>query len=115
MFAAHVVVVVTAALNALSAGMDLAGSRFVLANAEANGVPLRWVPVLGGLKGAAALGLLAGLAGLTWLWVAAAAGLLVFFAGAVVVHARAGTWSTAPAPACFLALAATSLWLALAG
>jgi hypothetical protein len=51
------------------------------------GVPLRWFPLLAGLEFAAAAGLLVGI-----LWapagVAAAAGLTLYFIGAVVGHVR---------------------------
>ncbi|SFS80904.1 DoxX-like family protein [Saccharopolyspora flava] len=109
-----IVVAVTAVFNAFSAAVDFAGHRVVLANAEANGVPRGWLPVLGGLKGAAALGLVAGLLGVPVVGAAAAAGLVVFFVGAVIVHLRAGTVSTLPAPGVFLALAVASLWLTVA-
>ena len=57
MFVVYVVVVaVTALLNAVSAGLDFAGFRQVRDNAEANGVPLGWLPMLGALKGAGAVG-----------------------------------------------------------
>ncbi|MEB3370869.1 DoxX family protein [Saccharopolyspora mangrovi] len=109
-----VVVVVTAVFNAVSAAVDLAGHRYVLATAEANGVPPGWLPVLGVLKGAGALGLVAGLAGVPVVGVLAAGGLVLFFLGAVVVHVRARTFSTLAAPGVFLGLAAGSLWLGLA-
>lgn len=115
MFVVHVVVVaVTALLNAVSAGLDLAGYRQVRDNAEANGVPLGWLPVLGVFKGAGAAGLLAGLVGVPVVGVLAAAGLVVFFVGAVVVHVRARTLSTSGPAVLFLGLAAGSLGLALA-
>lgn len=108
-----VVVVVTAALNAVSAAADVAGHRFVLATAEANGVPRGWLPGLGGLKGAGAVGLVAGLVGVPVVGVLAAGGLVLFFVGAVVAHVRARTWGTIAAPGLFLGLAIGSLWLGL--
>lgn len=115
MFVVYVIVVaVTALFNAASAGLDFAGYRRVRDNAEANGVPLGWLPMLGVLKGAGAVGLLAGLVGVPVVGVLAAAGLVAFFVGAMVVHARARTWSTSGPAVLFLGLAAGSLGLGLA-
>ncbi|WP_406693059.1 DoxX family protein [Saccharopolyspora sp. ID03-671] len=108
-----IVIVVTAVLNAVSAVVDFAGGRYVVGNAEANGVAREWLPVLGGLKAAGAVGLLAAVLGVPVIGAWAAAGLVLFFVGAVVAHVRAGTWSTIAAPGVFLALAAGSLWFTL--
>ncbi|MEU4740172.1 DoxX family protein [Actinosynnema sp. NPDC023658] len=113
MSTAHVVVtVLTILANAGVAAADLVKADFVLANAAAVDVPPSWVPVLGALKAAGAAGLLLGLLGAHVVGVAAAIGLVVFFAGAIVAHARAGVWHNVAVPGAFLALAATSLALA---
>ncbi|GAB3689431.1 DoxX family protein [Saccharopolyspora tripterygii] len=115
MFVVYVMVVaVTALLNAVSAGLDFAGYRQVRDNAEANGVPVAWLPMLGVLKCAGAVGLVAGLVGVPVVGALAAAGLVVFFVGAMVVHARARTWGTSGPAVLFLALAGGSLGLVLA-
>lgn len=89
MFAAYVIVVtITIIANAYFAAADFRGSDFVQGGSEAIGVPASWFPVLGTLKAAGAAGLLAGLAGLTWLGVAAAVGLVCFFTGALIAHLR---------------------------
>lgn len=106
-----VVVVVTAVAAALSAVVDFSGHRYVVGNAEANGVPVGWLPVLGVLKAAGAVGLVAGLLGVPVVGVLAAGGLVGFFVGAVVVHVRAGTVSTIGPAVVFLGLACGSLWL----
>ena len=75
-------------------------------------VPLEWLPTLGGLKVAGALGLLVGIA-VPGLGVAAAAGLILFFAGAVVTVVRA-RWYAHVYPEVYLLLAAASLTLRVA-
>ncbi|WP_433781307.1 DoxX family protein [Actinomycetospora sp. CA-101289] len=96
--------------NALAAGADLTRAQFVLDNSASVGVPLSWLTPLGLLKGAGAAGLLLGLLGVPALGTAAAAGLVLFFVGAVVTHLRAGDRSAALAfPASFLLLAVAAL------
>ncbi|MFD9214110.1 DoxX family protein [Streptomyces sp. NPDC087659] len=109
-----VVTVVTIAANAVEAVANVLRARFVVANAAAVGVPPSWLPVLGALKGAAALGLLLGLLGLTPLGTAAATGLVLFFVGALAFHVRARVFHNIAGPLLFLALSAASLVLALA-
>lgn len=104
-----VTVVVTAVLNIAIAIADFVPARFVLANSAQVGVPRSWLPMLGGLKLAGGAGLLAGLAGIPVLGVAAAGGLVAFFVGAVVAHARAGVLYNVGFPTLFLVLAAGSL------
>lgn len=109
------VTLVTIAANAAMAVADLVRARFVLANAAAVGVPATWVPALGLLKGAGAVGLLLGLLGVRWLGIAAAAGLVLFFVGAIVTHVRARAYATIlPGPGAYLALAIAALLLAFA-
>ncbi|MFD0199983.1 MULTISPECIES: DoxX family protein [Saccharothrix] len=115
MSTAHVVVTVLAILaNAGIAVADLLKAEFVLANSAEVHVPPAWLPVLGLLKGAGAVGLLLGLLGVPVVGVAAAIGLVAFFVGAVVAHVRAGVWHNIAFPGAFLALAAASLVLGLA-
>jgi hypothetical protein len=112
MSTAHVVVTVLAILaNAGIAVADLVRAEFVLANSAEVGVPRSWVPLLGALKGAGAVGLLLGLLGVPVIGTAAAIGLVAFFAGAVGAHVRAGVWHNIAAPGAFLALAVAALVL----
>jgi hypothetical protein len=64
---------------------------------------------LGSLNLAGALGLVAGLLGVGLIGVAAAVGLVLFFIGAVVAHARARVLSRIAFPGGYLLLSAASL------
>ncbi|OLT33107.1 hypothetical protein BJF79_35230 [Actinomadura sp. CNU-125] len=110
-------VAVTAATIAANAGMaaaDFAKARFVLGNSAEVGLPASWVPYLGALKMAGAAGLLLGLAGVPFIGIAAAAGLVLFFVGAVAAHVRARVFHNLAFPAGYLALAVASLVSAVA-
>ncbi|QYG91729.1 DoxX family protein [Iamia sp. SCSIO 61187] len=109
-----VVTSLTAAANLAIGVAGIARADPVVANARAVHVEQRWVPTLGALKALGALGLIAGLAGPHAVGIAAAAGLVVFFVGAVAFHVRAGELATIGFPGTFLALAVASLALALA-
>ncbi|MEV0151749.1 MULTISPECIES: DoxX family protein [unclassified Nonomuraea] len=108
------VTVLTIAANAGVAIADFARAGFVLANSAAVGLPRSWIPMLGALKAAGAAGLLLGLLGVPLVGVAAAAGLVLFFTGAVVAHVRARVYGTIAVPAGYLGLAVASLVLAAA-
>ncbi|MET9953930.1 DoxX family protein [Streptomyces sp. NPDC006339] len=92
-----------AALAALLA-LALLGSTFmtftrnpaVVGSMTKLGVPDSWLPWLGAAKAAGAVGLLAGLA-VPLLGEAAAVGLVLYFAGAVVTHIRGKDYALAPA------------------
>lgn len=115
MYAAYVSVTVLAIL--LNGGMaiaDYAQASFVLANSSSVGVPRSWLPTLATLKAAGAVGLLLGLLGVPLIGPAAALGLVLFFVGAIVTHARAHALTTSWFPGTFLAVAAASLVLGLA-
>jgi hypothetical protein len=115
MFAAFVAVTaVTILANASMAVAGLARSGFVVANMDEVGVPRPWLPRLALLKGAGAAGLLLGLLGLRPLGIAAAAGLVLFFTGALAAHVRARVFCNIAFPAAFFALAAASAALAVA-
>ena len=109
-----VTVVVTAVATVAIAVPDFIPAQFVVANSARVGVPRSWLPLLGGLKLAGGAGLLVGLAGVPLLGVAAAAGLVAYFIGAVVTHIRAGVLSNIGFPAAYLALSAASLAILLA-
>jgi hypothetical protein len=102
-------VAVTAAANAGIAVADVVPAPFVVTNSAEVGVAPRWIPVLASLKLAGAIGLVAGLVGLTALGFAAAVGLAVFFVGAVLTHARARVFHNIGFPLTYLALAVGAL------
>jgi DoxX-like family len=113
MFTAYAVVsVLLAAYLAFSAAADFVRYRRVLVAMARASVPDSWLPLLGTLKAAGALGLLVGL-GVPLLGTAAAVGVVLFFVGAFVVHLRAHFYSFGFAGS-FLALAVAALALALA-
>ncbi|MGY3337292.1 hypothetical protein ACVW0K_003391 [Streptomyces filamentosus] len=97
MFIAYAVLASLLALAmAGSAFMTFTRNPAVMGNMTKLGVPEGWLPWLGAAKTAGALGLLAGLA-VPALGVAAAAGLVLYFVGAVVTHLRAKDRELAPA------------------
>jgi hypothetical protein len=113
MYLTYVVVTVAAiAANAGIAIADFARAKFVLANSAEVGVPPSWLPLLGTLKAAGAAGLVLGLLGFRFVGIAAAAGLVLFFIGAIAAHARARVFHNIAFPGTYLALAIGSLVLA---
>ncbi len=109
-----VIVTITAVITIAIAIADLIPARFVLANSAQVGVPRSWLPLLGGLKLAGGTGLIIGLAGVPMIGVAAAAGLVAFFIGAVVTHVRAGVLNNIGFPGLYLMLSTASLMALLA-
>jgi hypothetical protein len=107
------IVGITLLANAAFAVADFVRSPYVLANQAAVHVPESWLPTLGALKAAGAVGLLLGLAGVPFIGPLAAAGLVLFFAGAVVAHVRARVFRNIAFPLAVLALAVGSLSLML--
>ncbi|HEV8627766.1 MAG TPA: DoxX family protein [Acidimicrobiia bacterium] len=100
--------------GALAGSATAALTRYepVLVGMARAGVPESVLPLLGTLKAAAALGLLVGLA-VPWIGTAAAAGTVVYFAGAIVTHLRARDYALAPASS-FAVLAVAALALGVA-
>jgi hypothetical protein len=112
MSVAYVAVTIAAIVaNAWAAIADAVSARFVLANAAELDVPRSWVPFLGACKAAGAAGLGVGLFGVRPLGIAAAIGLVAFFASAVGLHVWKRAFHNLAAPLVFLALAAGSLAL----
>jgi DoxX-like family len=109
-----VVTVITAIITAAVAIADFIPAGFVLANSARVHVPRSWLPMLGILKLAGAIGLLVGLVGLPAIGIAAATGLVLFFIGAVIAHLRARVLYNIAFPGAYLGLSAASLVL-LAG
>jgi hypothetical protein len=106
----QIVVILAAAWIAFSAYSLLTGKAFVVDNLVAYGVPKSWWPWLGSVKGLGAAGLLAGLA-VPALGVAAAAGLALYFAGAIATIIRAGSYGHVPFPLLYLVPAVIAGWL----
>ena len=112
MFTAYVVVtVLAAAANVFSATCDFVRYKQVSIAMAKAGVPESWMTMLGILKAAGALGLLVGV-GVPLIGTAAAAGLIVFFAAAIITHLRARDHSFGLAVV-FLLLAVAALALGL--
>jgi hypothetical protein len=109
-----VVAVITAIVTAAVGIADFIPAGFVLANSAKVHVPRSWLPMLGSLKLAGAIGLLVGVVGLPAIGIAAATGLVLFFIGAVIAHLRAGVFYNIAFPGAYLGLSAASLVL-LAG
>ncbi|MET8154934.1 DoxX family protein [Sphaerisporangium sp. NPDC005289] len=107
------VTVVTIIANAAIAVADFSRAPFVLANSAEVGVPPGSLPLLGALKAAGAAGLLLGLLGVPVVGPAAAAGLVLFFVGAVAAHLRARVFHNIAFPAAYLLLAVAALTLAV--
>jgi DoxX-like protein len=90
-FAAYVTATVVAALlTGSAAGTYLIGHDYPRAQADMKRIPRSWVPVLGLLLAAGTVGLLVGLA-VPPVGIAAAAGLVVYFTGALIAHLRVGS------------------------
>ena len=106
---AYAVVGILLALGVLgSASAQLAGNKVVLANMVHLGIPRGMLPFLASSLIAGGVGLVVGL----WyppLGIAAAAGLVLYFVGAVIAHLRKGDVKGLPAPVMFLVLAAAAL------
>ena len=97
--------VVGVVANAAIVAADLTRARFVLANSAEVGLRPRVLPYLAVLKGAGAVGLLIGLAGIPLLGLVAAVGLVLFYLCAVGAHLRASVFHNIAFPVIFLALA----------
>ena len=91
MFAAYVTVTIVASIfNGFAAVTYLIGHEYPLAQADIKRVPRSWVPMLGTFLAAGSLGLLAGFAA-PLLGALAAAGLVLYFVGALIAHLRVGS------------------------
>jgi hypothetical protein len=91
MFAAFVTVTVLASVfTGIAAVTYLIGHDYPKAQADLKRVPRSWLPRLGLALAAGSLGLLAGFA-VPLLGTFAAAGLVLYFVGALVAHLRVGS------------------------
>ena len=93
MFVTYIVVTILAvAANIFSATLDFIRYQPILINMAKVGVSESWITTLGILKAAGALGLLIGI-GVPAVGIAAAAGLVLFFIGAINTHLRGHDYS----------------------
>lgn len=91
MFVAYVTVTILGAVfNGAAAVTYLIGHEYPKTQADMKGLPRKWVPVLGLLLAMGTVGLLAGLA-VPLLGTLAAAGLVLYFIGAIIAHLRVGS------------------------
>lgn len=110
MFIAYIVVSAVLALMLLaSAWAKLSRDERIVTSMTGLGVGLKWFPYLAVLLIAGAVGLLVGIA-FAPLGIAAAIGVILYFALAVVAHLRAKDTAVAP-PLVFMALAVAALVL----
>lgn len=107
-----IVIIIAAAANIYAGIVDFTRPGWLLANMKRLQVEERWLPTLGVLKLLGGLGLLAGI-GVPQIGVAAAAGLVLYFVGAVVTVLRAHWYANLPFPFTWLVLAVGSFVLRL--
>ncbi|MEV6278909.1 DoxX family protein [Nocardia sp. NPDC051832] len=114
MFIATVVVsILVAAFLCVSAFLKITRNPQIVTSMSAAGVPDSWLNPLAAVLVAGAAGLVAGL---WWapIGVAAAAGLVLYFAGAVGVHVKSKDWQNIAVPTVVLVLAGVALALRVA-
>ncbi|MGC4756036.1 DoxX family protein [Micromonospora trifolii] len=91
MFAAYVTVTILASIfTGFAAVIYLIGHDYPKTQADMKRVPRSWVPRLGMALAAGSLGMLAGFA-VPLLGTLAAAGLVLYFIGALIAHLRVGS------------------------
>ena len=113
MHSAYLIVIALAAAANIYAGVsDFTRPHWLITNIKRLQVEERWLPTLGALKLLGGLGLLAGIA-VPQIGVAAAAGLVLYFVGAMVTVVRARWYANLPFPLAWFALAAGSFVLYL--
>ncbi|TJZ56901.1 DoxX family protein [Streptomyces piniterrae] len=96
MFALYLVVTLLAsAVNGLAAIANFIGHEYPKSQADKLRVPRSWMRPLGAVLAAGALGLLAGFA-VPVLGTLAAAGLVLYFLGALGAHLRVGDYQLGP-------------------
>jgi hypothetical protein len=112
MYIAYIVItVLTIAYNVFGAVCDFIRYKPIVTAMEKAKVPVSWLPTLGWLKAAGALGLLVGFV-LPPIGTAAAAGIVLFYVGAIITHLRVRDYSFGLA-AVFLLLSVGALTLRL--
>ena len=113
----HIGYIVLAILMLLMMTISASGKLMQIPGAvhainEVAGVPMSFFPVLAACEIAGGLGLVAGIYR-PKLGVAGAAGLVLYFLGAIVAHVRVGDWSGVTAPIAPLVLSIVALTLAV--
>ncbi|MEG3634986.1 DoxX family protein [Micromonospora palythoicola] len=112
MFTAYVAVTVVAAVVTGSAAVTyLIGHDYPRAQLDMKRLPRTWGPRLGLVLAAGSVGLLVGFA-VPPLGTLSAAGLVLYFVGAITAHLRVGSRQLV-GPAVFLAVCVAALWLSL--
>ncbi|GIE92066.1 DoxX family protein [Actinoplanes regularis] len=87
----HITLTVVAAFLAASGAVTyLIGHEYPKAQLRMKRLPMWWMPMLGSILAAGALGLLAGFA-VPLIGTLAAAGLVLYFIGALIAHLRVGS------------------------
>jgi DoxX-like family len=116
MFTTYIIVTVVAAgANIYAAANDFIRPKWLLGNMNKLGVRESSLPILGVLKAAGAVGLLIGI-DVPLIGIAAAAGLTLFFIGALITHLRARDLSLGNGvPVMFLAVVVAALVLGIYG
>ncbi|MEV6108610.1 DoxX family protein [Streptomyces sp. NPDC051940] len=114
MFIAYTVLAILLSLVLVASGRaKLVRDEKIVEGMRRAAVPDSWLPRLATLEILGALGLLAGI-WLRPLGIAAAAGVVLYFIGAVITHLRAGDGANAPVPTVLAVLAAAPLVLGAA-
>lgn len=112
MFAAYVTLTVLAAVFSGSAAVTyLIGHEYPKAQLDMKRLPRSWAPMLGTMLAAGSAGLLAGFA-VPLLGALAAAGLVLYFVGALAAHLRVGSRQLA-GPAAFFVVSVAALVVTL--
>ncbi|WP_405610660.1 DoxX family protein [Streptomyces sp. NBC_01508] len=106
------VTILGAVFNGAAAVTYLIGHEYPKAQADMKGIPRKYVPVLGVLLAAGAVGLVSGPV-VPLLGTLAAAGLVLYFVGAIIAHLRVGSRDIVGGIV-FLATAVAALTLGLA-
>lgn len=108
-----VLAIVTAVVLVISAGMKFTHNEKAIAMIHVRlGVPRGWFPFLGACEAVGAAGLLVG-TGVAWIGVVTAAGLTLYFIGAVLAHLRVDDTAGLSAPAPLLGASFVALVLRL--
>ncbi|WP_433133709.1 DoxX family protein [Micromonospora sp. CA-240977] len=104
-----VVTILCALANAIEVTAKVIRADFVMRNCAEVGLSARWIPYLAVVEGAGVVGLVLGLLGVRPFGLAAAVGLVLFFVGAILAHARARVFHNIAFPAVFLVLAVAAV------
>lgn len=109
----HIVGIIAALWIGFSAFSLLTRKAFVVEPLVEYGVPQSWWNLLGLAKAAGSLGLIVGFF-IPAIGIAAAIGLILYFAGAVAATLRVGSYKTTPFPVLYMVPAIATLVLQLA-